>query len=139
MAPPDTLRPIAVPDSEPLDVEAPTTMQPDAALRSIKLIHTVVWALFASCILLIPILSYLDHVSAAALLVGLVLVEVVVLVLNGLRCPLTTVASRYTDDRRDNFDIFLPEWVARHNKSIFGLLYLFGSFYTLARWMAWLD
>jgi hypothetical protein len=114
-------------------------MQADSALRSIKLIHTVVWALFASCIILIPILTYLGYVLAAVLLVGFVLVEVIVLLLNGLRCPLTAVASRYTDDRRDNFDIFLPEWVARHNKSIFGLLYLVGSFYTLVRWMSWLD
>ena len=112
-------------------------MQADSALRSIKLIHTVVWALFASCIFLIPILTYLGYVLAAVLLVGIVLVEVVVLLLNGLRCPLTTVASRYTDDRRDNFDIFLPEWVARHNKSIFGLLYLVGSLYALVRWMSW--
>ena len=114
-------------------------MQADSALRSIKLIHTVVWALFASCILLIPILTYLGYILAAVLLVGFVLVEVVVLLFNGLRCPLTTVASRYTDDRRDNFDIFLPEWVARHNKSIFGPLYLVGSIYALARWMSWLD
>ena len=114
-------------------------MRSDSALRSIKLIHTAVWALFASCIFLIPVFAYLGYIVAAGLLVGIVFVEVVVLLLNGLRCPLTTVACRYTDDRRANFDIFLPEWVARHNKSIFGLLYLVGSVYTLVRWMSWLD
>jgi hypothetical protein len=41
---------------------------------------------------------------AAELVIG----ETVVLVLNGWRCPFTGVAARYTDDRRDNFDIFLP-------------------------------
>jgi len=55
-----------------------------------------------------------------------VFVEVLVLVFNRMRCPLTGVAARYTDDRRDNFDIYLPEWVARHNKTIFGTLYVAG-------------
>jgi hypothetical protein len=30
-----------------------------------------------------------------------------------MRCPLTGIAARYTDDRRDNFDIYLPPWLAR--------------------------
>ncbi len=40
------------------------------------------------------------------------LVEVAVLAFNGMRCPLTDLAARYTDDRRDNFDIYLPLWLA---------------------------
>jgi hypothetical protein len=57
-----------------------------------------------------------------------------VLILNRWRCPLTSVAARYTDDRRDNFDIYLPEWIARHNQLIFGTLYVAGIIFTLARW-----
>jgi hypothetical protein len=49
---------------------------------------------------------------------------------------LTGIAARYTDDRRANFDIYLPEWLARHNKTIFGALYLLGLAYLLARWLA---
>ena len=64
----------------------------------------------------------------------MVAVEAVVLVLNKWRCPLTSVASRYTDDRRENFDIYLPEWLAKHNKHIFGVLYFAGVVFTLARW-----
>jgi len=60
--------------------------------------------------------------------------EVLVLAAFGWRCPLTRVARRYTDDTRDNFDIFLPAWVARHNKLIFGLLFVFGESALLARW-----
>jgi len=47
------------------------------------------------------------------------------------------VAERYTDDRRDNFDIYLPLWLARYNKEIFGVLFLAGVLYTLARWRGW--
>jgi hypothetical protein len=114
-------------------------MRPVTAVRSIKLLHTAVWLLFALCIVVIPILGYLGRFRQAAWLVGIVLVEVFVLVFNGFRCPLTDVAARYTEDRRDNFDIYLPLWLARNNKSIFGTLFILGSLFTLARWAAWLD
>ena len=114
-------------------------MRPVAALRSIKLLHTAVWLLFAVCIMAIPILGYVGRFRQAAWLVCIVMMEVLVLVFNGLRCPLTDVASRYTQDRRDNFDIYLPVWIARHNKSIFGILFVLGSLFTLARWVAWID
>jgi hypothetical protein len=60
---------------------------------------------------------------------------VAVLVLNRWRCPLTSVAARYTADRRANFDIYLPEWLATHNKSIFGALYFVGVVFVLVHWL----
>jgi len=104
------------------------------ALKAVKVVHTVVWAFFASCILAIPAFAWRGDYGYAAALIGIVLVEVFVLVLNGWRCPLTPVAARYTEDRRDNFDIFLPEWLARNNKTVFGLLYLAAVLFTLVRW-----
>ncbi len=53
-------------------------------------------------------------------------------------CPLTPIAARYTNDRRPNFDIYLPERLARHNKSICGAVYVGGLLFTLARWTGWL-
>jgi hypothetical protein len=67
-------------------------------------------------------------------LVAVVAVEVLVLLFNGFKCPLTGVAARYTPDRQDNFDIYLPLWLARHNKLIFGVLYVVGVVYTLVLW-----
>ena len=55
--------------------------------------------------------------------------------LNRMRCPLTGVAARYTDDRRANFDIYLPEWLARSNKQIFGILYAAAVLFLVARWL----
>jgi hypothetical protein len=103
-------------------------------LAAVKLVHTIVWAAFAGCILAIPVAAWHGDFRIAAWLVAIVAVEVAILVLNGLRCPLTAVAARYTDDRRDNFDIYLPEWLARHNKGIFGILYLAGTAYAAIRW-----
>jgi hypothetical protein len=95
-------------------------------LRAIRLVHTVVWVFFVVIILAIPVAAWLRRYGLFLVLSAIVLVEVVVLALNRLRCPLTAVAARYTDDRRDNFDIDLPLFIARYNKQIFGSLYLAG-------------
>jgi polyferredoxin len=100
-------------------------------LRAIKLIHTVVWAFFAGCILAIPLLTWRGATRAAVVCAAVVLLEVAVLLLNRWTCPLTPVAERFTTDRRHNFDIYLPEWLAHHNKAIFGALYVGGSGYLL--------
>jgi hypothetical protein len=104
------------------------------SLRTIKLVHTVAWAFFAGCIFAIPIYAWMRRTGVASVLIAIVLFEVLVLAVNRWRCPLTGVAARYTEDRRDNFDIYLPLWLARNNKIIFGLLYLFGILVTIARY-----
>jgi hypothetical protein len=104
-------------------------------LRRIKRAHTVVWAVFAGCTVLIPVLAWQGRFGAAAALAAVVLGEVVVLWLNRWSCPLTAVAARYTDDRSANFDIYLPEWLARYNKQIFGPLYILGVAYAVARYL----
>jgi len=105
-------------------------------LRTIKLVHTVIWAFFAGCILAIPLFAHRGELVVAVALVAVVAVEVLVLAFNGMRCPLTDVAARRTAERQDNFDIFLPAWLARHNKAIFGTLYVAGIVYTLSVWIA---
>lgn len=108
-------------------------MNPAASLRLVKAAHTFVWAGFAACIVAIPFLAWLGHDRQARLLILVVLVELLVLLVNHGNCPLTAVAARYTADRRANFDIYLPEWLARYNKIIFGSLYLFGVAVTIAQ------
>lgn len=43
--------------------------------------------------------------------------------------------SHHTDDRQDNFDIYLPLWLARNNKLVFGALFLAGTVFAIARWL----
>ena len=104
-------------------------------LIAVKLLHTAVWAFFAACILAIPVFAWRGQLVEAGILCGVVFIEVLVLLLNGWRCPLTPVAARYTLDRRSNFDIFLPEWLARYNKEVFGTLYLLGLIVVVYRWL----
>jgi hypothetical protein len=111
-----------------------TLQRRNRVLRAVKILHTVVWAFFAGSILAIPVLASLGRWRAAWLLIGLVMIECLVLALNRMKCPLTGIAARYTDDRHDNFDIYLPLWLARYNKHIFGSLFAAAVLFTLARW-----
>jgi hypothetical protein len=106
----------------------------EQTLIAIKLIHTAVWVFFVACIAAIYFFVIKSQYGHAALMIGIVLIEVIVLGLNGWRCPLTPVAARYTDDRRANFDIYLPAWLAVNNKQIFGTMYGAGIALALARW-----
>jgi hypothetical protein len=103
-------------------------------LVQIKLLHTAVWFFFAGCIVAIPVLGAQRRYVWAAVLVGLVLVECGVLAANRGRCPLTALAARQTEQRTANFDIYLPQWLARYNKTIFGMLFVGGGLFVLARW-----
>jgi hypothetical protein len=115
-------------------------MQATRTLVAIKLGHTVAWAFFVACICAIPIATAQGRLLWAAILSGIVLLECLVLAANRCRCPFTDWARRYTDeqdtgDRADNFDIYLPLWLARYNKHIFGTFFTLAELYLLARWL----
>jgi hypothetical protein len=104
-------------------------------LHVVKVIHTLAWAIFTGCILAIPVLAWRGKFGSVVVLTILVFIEIAVLIANEWRCPLTNVAARYTDDRSDNFDIYLPLWLARNNKLIFGWLFAVVPVFALAIWL----
>ena len=105
-------------------------------LVGVKLLHTVAWLFLVGCIVAIPIAGARGQFPLAAALTGIILIECAVLVANRWRCPLTDLAERYTDQRTDNFDIYLPQWLARHNKTIFGTVFVVGGLFALERWLS---
>jgi hypothetical protein len=105
------------------------------ALVAIKLLHTAVWAVMAGCIVALPITALLHRFNWAKILTVIILAECGLLALNRGRCPLRRVAARFTEGRRDNFDICLPKWVARHNKAIFGTLFVVNELIVLWFWL----
>lgn len=110
-------------------------MTDERALTLIKAVHTIAWAFFVGCILGIYYYSSAGRLLAAGLLIAVVMAEVAILACNRMKCPLTGIAAKYTDDRRDNFDIYLPLWLARYNKEIFGTLFVGGVVLTLVAWL----
>ena len=106
-----------------------------STLVAIKLLHTAVWAVLAGCVVTLPAVALINRLDWAAALTLVVFLECGVLALNKGRCPLTSIAARYTEDRADNFDIYLPLWLARHNKAIFGALFIGAELVVLWRWL----
>jgi hypothetical protein len=104
-----------------------------STLAVIRLFHTVMWAILAGCIVGLPIVALMDRLDWAAVLTSVVIVECGVLLLNEGRCPVTSLAARYTEDRAHNFDIYLPSWLALRNKAIFGSLFICGECVVLWR------
>jgi hypothetical protein len=111
-----------------------TTVGTDTTLHAIKVLHTIAWAVFASAILALPVAAWRGAFHVAFGLIALVSVELVVLAVNDGSCPLTAVAARYTTERQPNFDIYLPVWLARWNKTIFGAILVGGLLLTGILW-----
>ena len=107
----------------------------NSALVMIKVLHMVIWAFFVGCIVALPVVGGLRHFHLAAILSVLVLIECFVLAVNRLRCPLTDLAAKYTTNRSPDFDIYLPVWLARHNKTLFGVLFVVNEAIVIGQWL----
>ena len=108
---------------------------PNRRLAAIKLLHTAVWAVLAGSILALPVAAFTGHFDWAGALTAVIACELAILAANRGRCPLTDWAARLTNDRTANFDIYLPNWLARNNKTIFGTLLAVNEFIVLWRWL----
>ena len=103
-------------------------------LLVIKLTHTLIWAFFVVVIFYVLYSGIYDKVTIYTWIgIGLVLVEGLVLLVFKMFCPLTLVARKYSDSEKDNFDIFLPNWLAKHNKLIFTTIYVVALLLVLIR------
>jgi len=100
---------------------------PAAKLVLIKSIHTLIWVVMV-CIIGYVVYSGLSgYITIYSwLAVAAVIVEGLVLWLFKGKCPLTVWARNYSDSQKDNFDIYLPEWLARYNKLIFTMVFVAG-------------
>jgi len=98
-----------------------------AKLLLIKTLHTAVWMFFVTVIFYILYCGFTNKIGGlTGVAIGLVVVEGGVLLVFKRHCPLTLLARQYSDSTQNNFDIFLPNWLARYNQIIFTSIYIFG-------------
>jgi len=86
----------------------------------VKLFHTLIWIGFNVVIfymLYAVLVGKLDKWLWIGY--GLFVLEGITLLMFKMKCPLTVIARRYSASAKDNFDIYLPEWLARYNKLIY--------------------
>ncbi|WP_297704471.1 hypothetical protein [uncultured Eudoraea sp.] len=100
----------------------------------IKLTHTLIWMFFVAVIFYVVYSGITGAINTYTWL-GIVLVigEGIVLLLFRMFCPLTVLARKYSDSQKDNFDIFLPNWLAKNNKLIFTTIFLIGLVLVIIR------
>lgn len=92
-------------------------------LQVLKITHTLVWVIMASSNFLAFYFAYIGRFDAWFWVpASLVFLETVIIIVNRWKCPLTDVAEKLTVERKSNFDIYLPEWLAKYNKEIFTVL-----------------
>jgi hypothetical protein len=96
-------------------------------LFGVRLLHTAISAVMASASLLV-LYGGITGAGGAWLTtaVGLVVIEGLIFVASGLKCPLTAVAVRYGAGQDGLFDTFIPERFTRHTFRIFGPMILLG-------------
>jgi hypothetical protein len=89
-------------------------------LIGIKLLHTCIWIFFNGVmfyLLYAVITNRIDRWVWIGL--GCFVAEGMVLMIFKNFCPLTLWARKYSQSTRDNFDIYIPNWLARYNKLIY--------------------
>lgn len=94
-------------------------------LTSIKIIHTAVWLFFNAVIfhLFYAVISHKID-KWVWICIGIILMEAVILIVFKRMCPITLMARKYSDSTKENFDIYLPNWLAKYNKSIYSTLFV---------------
>ncbi len=98
-------------------------MSPPHKLIAIKLLHTAVWVFMNVMIFFVLYAVVTDRIDRW-LWMGLAVIglECLVLLIFKMACPLTLVARRYSNSQLPNFDIYLPLWLAKYNKLIYGVI-----------------
>ncbi|HKR04565.1 MAG TPA: hypothetical protein VJY62_08000 [Bacteroidia bacterium] len=95
-------------------------------LTIIKIIHTAVW-IFFNLILFYMLYAVVNDKIDKWVWIGVsaILIEGIVLLIFGNSCPLTLIARKYSDSSKANFDIHLPNWLAKNNKLIYTSIFIF--------------
>ena len=95
-------------------------MNGETKLIIIKTVHTLIW-LFFNFVIFYMLYAVIVNKLDAWLWIGyaLVILEGLTLLIFKFFCPLTIMARKYSDSTSDNFDIYLPNWLARYTKLIY--------------------
>jgi hypothetical protein len=95
-------------------------MTDKSKLILIKTIHTLVW-IFFNIVIFYMLYAVLTNNLNKWLWIGygLFVLEGITLLAFKFYCPLTVLARKYSSSNKENFDIYLPNWLAKYNKQIY--------------------
>ncbi len=107
-------------------------MESKTKLTLIKSIHTLIWIFFN------VVIFYMLYAAIARKFdlwlwigYGFVFLEGLILLTFKSHCPLNLLARQYTNSTKDNFDIYLPSWLAKYTKLIYTTIFAIALIITL--------
>ena len=107
-------------------------MKSETKLTLIKIIHTLIWLLFNFVIFYMLYAAVVNKLDVWLWIgYGIIFLEGITLVIFKSFCPVTVLARKYSNSTKDNFDIYLPNWLAKHNKLIYTLILTVVIFITI--------
>ena len=110
----------------------------NSKLVLIKIIHTIIWLFFNLVLFYIAYAVIVDKIDKYVWIgIGLILLEGLILLIFNKMCPLTIMARKHSQSTKDNFDIYLPNWLAKNNKLIYTTFFIIivcGIIYRMATW-----
>lgn len=106
----------------------------NSKLIAIKTIHTLIWLFFNAVMVYLFYAAITNRIDLWLWVgVGFIVLETIVLLVFKMKCPLTIVARKYSVSTKNNFDIYLPEWLATYNKQIYSVLFVIFLFILIFR------
>lgn len=94
-------------------------------LTTIKIIHTIIWGFFNVVLFYMAYAVIVNKIDKFVWIgIALILLEGLVLLIFNKMCPLTIIARKYSSSTKDNFDIYLPNWLAKYNKQIYTTFFI---------------
>jgi hypothetical protein len=89
-------------------------------LTLIKIIHTAIWVFFNFVIFYMLYAAIANKLDLWLWLgYGFIFLEGLTLLTFKSHCPLNLLARKYSNSTKDNFDIYLPNWLAKYTKLIY--------------------
>lgn len=105
-------------------------MESKTKLTLIKSIHTAIWIFFNFVIFYMLYTAMPTAASYANKLdrwlcigYGFIALEGLTLLTFKSHCPLNLLARKYSNSTQDNFDIYLPSWLAKYTKLIYTTIF----------------
>ena len=109
-------------------------MTDESKLILLKSLHTLIWIFFNVVIFYFVYAVIINRIDRWVwICLGLVVLEGLVLLIFKSLCPITVVAKKYSDSDKSNFDIYLPNWLAKYNKRIYTTIVIVGVIILLYR------
>ena len=98
-------------------------MEDQSKLTLIKSIHTLIWLVFNFVIFYMLYAAVVNKLDVWLWIgYGIIFLEGITLLIFKSFCPITVLARNYSNSTKDNFDIYLPNWLAKNNKLIYTLI-----------------